>query len=300
LQPTASYKLVKKIKDDRFDEEVLHQYRLIIQFGVRDFQVAILEEEDHRVLFFEDYVLSDLSSYAEQLGIVRQLFESHEVLGAGFWRGVTVSIKNNKFVQVPAGLFHEASAGEYLAFNASVNTEQEEVLYTHHATHEVVTVFAVQKPLIQWLQQIYQNTHLTFTHQSAALMEGVAAYASTVSGLPLYIYVDRFKLHILSIADGKLVYYNQFPIKQFSDYVKYIMLVLNALHMDQKTSQIILWGYIGKNSPHYQEFYKYIQNVSFGERPAALKFGYMFDEIQEHHFFDLFSIPLLSPTLQQS
>ncbi|HRG09658.1 MAG TPA: DUF3822 family protein, partial [Cyclobacteriaceae bacterium] len=133
---------------------------------------------------------------------------------------------------------------------------------------------------------------LTLVHQSAALIEGVLEYAKANEN-PLYIYVDRFKLHILAVSNGKLLYYNQFLIKQFSDYVKYIMLVLKGLGMDQNTSQIVLWGYIGKNSPHYLEFVKYVRNVGFGGRPAYLKFGYLFDEVQEHHFFDLYSIYLL-------
>jgi hypothetical protein len=68
------------------------------------------------------------------------------------------------------------------------------------------------------------------------------------------------------------------------------MLVMKSLGMDQKTSVVKLWGYIGKNSPHYHEFYKYINNVEFGGRPSFLTFGYMFDEVQEHHFFDLYKI----------
>jgi hypothetical protein len=100
-------------------------------------------------------------------------------------------------------------------------------------------------------------------------------------------------MHILAAKEGQLIYYNQFPIKHFADYVKYIMLVLTALGMDQQTSQVIMWGYIGKNSPHYHEFIKYIRNVSFGQRPTHLTFGYLFDELQEHHFFDLYSIHLL-------
>ena len=62
---------------------------------------------------------------------------------------------------------------------------------------------------------------------------------------------------------------------------------------NQATSQIVLWGYIGKNSMHYHEFYKYIRNVIFGNRPKYLNFGYMFDEVQDHHFFDLYSMHLL-------
>jgi hypothetical protein len=131
-------------------------------------------------------------------------------------------------------------------------------------------------------------------HQSASLIEGVLHETVTDNKPPLFVYIDRFKLHILSVKEGRLVYYNQFLIQHFSDYVKYIMLVLNAMQMDQQTSKIILWGYVGKNSPHAIEFSKYIKNVSFGSRPKYLKFGYLFDEIQDHHFYDLYSMHLLN------
>jgi hypothetical protein len=98
----------------------------------------------------------------------------------------------------------------------------------------------------------------------------------------------------MACRGSQLLYYNQFAIKQFSDYVKYIMLVLKSLNMDQHTSEVILWGYIGKNSPHYNEFYKYINNVTFGGRPDGLRFGFPFDEVQDHHFFDLFNIHMIN------
>ncbi len=291
---TVSYKLIKKIKDDKFDEEKLHRYTLLVQLGVRDLQVAVVDAGDNRLLFFEDYVLGDLNSHDELIEVLQSLFESHQILMAGFWKSVIFCIKNNKMVQVPASLFVEEAAPEYLGFNASFDTEKEDVLFCRNKLSDATTVFAFQKELNQWIKGIYANTSVSIVHQSAALIEGVLNFSKSFSGSPLYIYVDRFKLHILSAQAGKLIYYNQFPINRFADYVKYIMLVIKGLNLDQNTSQVILWGYIGKNSPHYQEFYKYIRNVVFGGRPAHIKFGYMFDEVQEHHFFDLFSLNLFS------
>ncbi len=290
---TISYKLIKKIKDEKFDEEKLQNYVLLIQLGIRDFQVAVIDSNDSRLIFFEDFVLSEISSHSELLGILKSLFESHELLTAGFWKKVKVSIKNNKVIQVPSSLFVEEAAEEYLRFNAEIHPETELTLYCKNTASDAVSIFAMQKDLHEWLSGIYANSSLTIVHQSASLIEGVLHFAKSQKAQPLYIYVDRFKLHVLSVQNHKLVYYNQFVIKQFSDYVKYIMLVMTALHLDQNKCPVILWGYIGKNSPHYQEFYKYIRNVAFGDRPDHLKFGYMFDEMQYHHFFDLFSINLL-------
>lgn len=288
------HKLIKKIKDEKFDEEKLQRYTLLVQVGAKDIQTAVVDSDDGRLIFFEDYVLSDVNSPEDLHSALKALFESHEHLMAGFWKEVKLSIKNNKFVQVPSPLFLEDAASEYLSFNAVVDNSRETAIFCRNRLCDAVTVYAVQKELLEFLQKTYANTRVHIFHQSAALIEGAMTVAKEKQGEPLYVYVDRFKLHILWLQKGKLVYYNQFLIKQFSDYAKSIMLVMNALGLNQEGTPVVLWGYIGKNSPHYEEFIKYVRNVGFGDRPKHIKFGYLFDEVQDHHFFDLFSLHLLS------
>ena len=241
----------------------------------------------------EDYVFASLHSTQELLQALDQLFDAHACLRAGFWKNITVAIKNNKFVQVPNTLFVPESCAEYLMFNAHISAEQEDFLFNESVRSGAITVFAVNKELKLWVDNIYPNNPPVFVHPSSALIEGVMEASELSSENSLFIYIDRFKIHIISCKDGKLLYYNQFVIKQFSDYIKYIMLVMKSLNMDQENSRVVLWGYIGKNSPHYHEFYKYISNVVFGERPTHIKFGYIFDEVQDHHFFDLYSMSLI-------
>jgi hypothetical protein len=294
LQATApGYKLIRKIKDEKFDEDNLHLYSLLVQLGARDLQVGVVDG-NNRMMLFEDFVFNDTNSTEQQLQIVKDLYDAHPLLLAGFWKSVVFSLKNNKFVQVPADLFVESSAGEYLKFNAHVDRDQDLVLSCSNASLDSVTVYLVPKVLHEWLSGVYRNTNLKLIHQSCALIEGVMRATKLETEAPLFLYVDRFKLHILAAREGRLIYYNQFPIKHFADYVKYIMLVLSALGMNQQTSRVVMWGYIGRNSPHFNEFAKYIRNVTFGKRPGNLSFGYLFDEIQEHHFFDLYATHLLS------
>jgi hypothetical protein len=293
LQTAAlNYKLIKKIKDERFDEDLIHQYYLLIHIGQRDLQVGVIDSQESRILLLEDYVFPVLASSQELTSLLDQLFDAHAFLRAAFWKGIKISIKNNKFVQVPDALFVPGAEEEYLKFNAHID-EQEEVLSVLSERTKAVTIFSMQDELKRWLLGLYPNNTPVLMHQSTALIEGIIHFNQNRKDSPLYIYVDRFKLHIVSCKNGKLVYYNQFVIKQFSDYIKYIMLVMKSLHFNQSTSQVVLWGYIGKNSPHYNEFYKYINNVTFGHRPKYLTFGYMFDEVQDHHFFDLYSMHLI-------
>ncbi len=287
------HRLVKKIKDEKFDVERLQHYILLTQIGAKDFQVAVIDGDDDRLIFFEDYVFNEVGSQEDLQEALQELFDSHEYLHAGFWKEVKVSIKNNKFIQVPASLFVESAAKEYLAFNAVIDSGKESIQICRNSKTDAVTIFAVQNDMMAWLKRVYANTSVSIFHQSASLIEGVLTSAENSEEQPLFVYVDRFKLHILFVKAGKLFYYNQFIIKQFADYIKYIMLVMKAMGMDQTTSRVVLWGYIGNNSPHYQEFIKFVRNVSFGARPTHLKFGYLFDEMQDHHFFDLYSLSLL-------
>ena len=294
MQSTSlQYKLIRKTKDELFDEEFIHQYHLLLNIGTRDFQILVIEPGGNKVLLLEDFVLPSLTSNEELIHILDHLFDSHAFLKAGFWKKIKVAIKNHKFVQVPQALFAEDSIGDYLKFNAAIDPSRETLLYTKNERAQAVTVFAINNELKNWLSKVYPSNQPTISHQSAALIEGTMDYAKSRTDSPLYIYVDRFKLHIVACTGDQLIYYNQFAIKQFSDYIKYIMMVMKSLNMDQQSSQIVLWGYIGKNSPHYHEFYKYINNVTFGGHPGYLKFSYVFDEVQEHHFFDLYSIHLL-------
>ena len=288
-----NYKQIKKVRDERFDEEYIHLYHLLINIGTRDFQLAVVDPKENLVLLMEDFVLPNITSHEELLSLLDQLFDSHALLRAGFWNKIKIAFKNNKFVQVPAALFVPESQADYLRFNARLDEEREYVHAVANKHSQAATVFAFPRDLKDWFIEVYPNGNLIFLHQSAVLIEGVTRVSEHRKDNPLYIFVDRFKLHILSAKQGKLIYYNQFVIKQFSEYIKYIMLVMKTLNLSQEMSQIVLWGYIGKNSPHYNEFYKYINNVIFGYRPKHLKFGYMFDEVQDHHFFDLYNMHLV-------
>ncbi len=291
---TAGYKLIKKIKDGKFDVENLHQYNLLIQIGVRDFQVSVVDSASNQVLLLEDYVLASVKTYRELQTMLASLFEDHHLLMAGFWKTVRISIKNNKFSLVPSSLFVKEAALDYLKLNSKVNPETEEILYYQHIKSDAICVFAMSKVLVEWLRALYPNTSVGFIHQSSALIDGAINFAKSNKKDSLYLYIDRFKLHIITLKKGKLEYYNQFTIKQFNEYIRYIMLVIKGLNRTQKNSDVVMWGYIGKQSPHYNEFYKFIKNISFGDRPDYLKFGFVFDEVQEHHFFDLYSMHLCS------
>ena len=289
---SSRYKLIKKIKSDKFSVDDIQHYNLLLQIGARDFQVAIIDSRNNSCLLLEDFVLANIASNSQLVQVLAEIVENHHLIAAGFWKSVKASVKNNKFSLVPSSLFVKEAMADYLKINVEVNPDAEEILYYENIRSSSITVFAVNKQLIDWVRSLYSNTELGIVHQSSTLIEGVLNTRQSYPNNALFLYIDRFKLHIISTKGNDIQYYNQFSIKQFSDYIKYIMLVVNGLQLSQKSTNVVLWGYIGKQSPHFTEFSKYIKNLSFGDRPNFLKFGYMFDEVQDHHFFDLYNVYL--------
>jgi uncharacterized protein DUF3822 len=289
---TKDYKLLKKIKEERFDVDQLHHYNLNLLLGNRDLQLSVIDKRDNRCLLVEDYIISSVNSYSRLIEVYEQIFDNHHLLKAGFWSSVKIAFKGNKFALVPASLFSPNTVFDYLKFNSKVSKENDELLYFRHLKTDAVNSFAVNKRVFNWLDTLYPGKQIGYIHQSSSLIEGVLSQLDNYPNDTIFIYVDRFKLHIVTSKNKKLEYYNQFYIKQFSDYIKYIMTVMKGLNRDQLSTNVVLWGYLGKQSKHFNEFAKYIKNISFGDRPKFLKFGYLFDELQDHHYFDLYSVHL--------
>lgn len=286
------YKLLKNIKDKDFDVDKLHQYNLHILTGNRDLQFTVTDSTNGQCLLLEDYALSQVKTYKELIAILDELFDNHHLLKAGFWKSVKVGVKNNKFALVPAKLFDQSSLFDYLKLNCKVNKEVDQLLYYKHLQSDAVNCFAINKQLYNWFQAAYPTIKLGYVHQSSTLIEGVLAQINNYPDDSIFLFVDRFKLHVISSRNKKLEYYNQFTIKKFQDYVKYIMLVFNGLKRSQQTTNVVMWGYIGKQSTHYHEFIKYIKHVSFGERPKFYKYGFVFDELQDQYYFDTYNLQL--------
>lgn len=289
---SATYKLVKRVKDSKFDVDQLHHYCLSMQIGIRDFQLAITDTQTNTCLLLEDYILQDVKTINARLQVLAKLFESHHLLMAGFWHSIKLSLKSHKFSLVPATHFVEESIRDYLMLNCTINDSVEGEYTYKHTSSNVINAFAADKRLINWLQSLYPNKEIEVIHQGSALIEGILKYNTKDETKIVFCILDRGIMHVFVSENHKLHYYNQFSIKEAKDYVKYVMLVFKEFNLSQRAQKVVLWGNLNKNSDHHKLFTKYIGNISFGKRPDILKFNYHFDELADHQYFDLLSVYL--------
>ena len=289
---SANYRLLKKIKDEAFDVDNLHDYCLSIQIGIRDLQFCVIDTTNNKCLLIEDFVFLEVRTINTRLLVVQKLFENHHLLMAGFWHSIKIAFKSHKFTLVPSDHFLPSSAVDYLSVNCEYKEKTEEVFHYKHITSNAINIFTADRKLVAWLRSIYKQKEIQILHQGSALVEGIHRYDDHSHEKAMFCLVDKGVLHLVVSQNQKLHYYNQFAVKSSEDYLRYVMLVFKELGLKQKTSKLIIWGEIEQESPHIQLLRKYIRNISFGGKPTYLNFNYQFDEIQDHQYFDVLSIML--------
>lgn len=289
-----SFRLLKKIKDPKFEIDRLEFYSLSLYIGTKDFQILITDHETSYILLLEDYVFDPGLSDDDKKEVVKFIFDDHHLLLANFWKSINLIIKNRNYSFVPYDLFEEKKASTYLSVNTSFNSFDDEIMLTYHKYLDMVNVFSVPVPFVRLLSTLYPGKKIKYIHQSSSIINGV--YAQNMEGRKdIAIYLDRFGMHVVVIENKRLIFYNQYIIKKFGDYTNYLRIVAQELGFDLNYDDIKVYGYLGQNTPHFIELKKNIKQLAFGNRPANLKFGYVFDELMDHQYFDLFASEIQRP-----
>ena len=293
-ESTTKFRLVKKGKDPKFDIDNLEHYDLLLQIGFADFQLCITDSRNKKVLLLEDYIMKTVTNQTERVECLEIIFDDHHLLLAGFWNQVKVLVKNRKFVLFPSDFFISDKIGEYLRINTQIDEGFESFFHKSLKSLSLVNIFAVNSRVVDFFNKIYSSKKVEYYHQSSVFINGFKEYTNGNSKSVMCINLDRFSLILFVLQNGQFKYYNQFPIKDFNDYMKYIGMVIKEFNMNVTQDCFYVWGYLSKKSAHYSHLKKYLPNLEFGKRPPNLKFGYVFDEIPEHQYFDLLSFNLLS------
>lgn len=281
------FKAIKKVKDDKFSIDKIEQYCLILEIGERDLQVSIIDIKSNRVLILEDYSLSKAENSDQKVQVLKALFDQHHLLMVGFWKEVILCFKTQKYCLAPLSYFSKDNARAILKMNCEVE-KSDSVGYYKVSSNESVNIFTYDKEVLKFIRSIYVNSKIKVTHQSGMLVNAVLYNPPFANENELSLYIDRFYLHAAVTNNGKLLYFNSFKIQKFEEYTRYINLISHEFKILKKEGIIKLWGYIKKDSTHFQELKKSIPALEIGNRTKKLNFGFKFDEIAEHQYFDVF------------
>lgn len=286
---TQAIRLLQKIKDEQFDIDRIAYYHLSLQVSATRIRFCIHDLQKNRCLWLEDYAIPLQESAELQLPQVQAIFEEHTILQAGFWKEITISFVNRKFSLVPASLFQDDRIEDYLRPVAIIDSNNEQALYFKHVGADIINIFPAPYAYTQWFKSRYPNKTIRMVHNTSPLIEGALRNSEPASATKkMFLNVEENAVTVLITRGKVLEFCNIFPYNNDSDFIYFVMFVVDELKINPDTDSLVVWGEIMPDSLLYEKLYRYIRNISFGQRPSLLTFGYQFDEILDHRYFDLY------------
>lgn len=291
---TVRYKLSNSIKDSRFETENLAKYHLAFQVNFELFRICIIDGDSNRCLFLEDYKLSDIYTTNDLLEQLDILFEDHILIKAGFWKSITVGIKNTQFSLIPEALFEKDYLKEYLTLNTTLDKEpDEEYHFFQQRQTAAVNVFATNTRLTSWFNKMYPLKQVRLVHHTAPMIEGIMLQKDkNAAEKSVFIQVEQYFLTIIVKQAKKLIFCNSFTFNTSEDFVYFILFVFDQLELNPEKCPVVVFGEITHDSESFSKLYKYIRHLAFGSKPEFVRFGYQFDEVFDHRYFDLYNMHL--------
>lgn len=250
---------------------------------------CVIDSETNRCLALESFsteVNPSSQLFAEKLS---HIVENHPYLPARFWKSIHVCVANDKFTLIPLSLFREENSSNYLSLNCEVDKELETVSHFVHKQAEIVNIFALNEQYHRWTKTFYPSKNVHFMHHTTPLIEACLRQSLGNPTPSILLCVGYEFMSIIVKNHSSLKFCNKFFFKTDEDFLYYIFLVVDELGLGQDIS-IEIYGELSPQSSKFITMKKYFPQVHFGKRPSTLHFGYVFDELPEHSYFDLFSI----------
>lgn len=242
--------------------QVINNKELSIQISLNGLSFCVLNTETNTITSLQHFPVNKKQTPYELLDAVKHVFNTEDELDKAFNK-VTVIHINELSTIVPKPLFNEDSLADYLKLNSKI-------LKTDYITYDEITIndsMNVYVPYVNVNNFIYDKFgSFTFKHFSTLLIESILNIEKHSDSPKLYVNVSKTHFEIVAIKESKLLLYNSFEYNTEKDFIYYLLYTVEQLNFNPETIQVVLIGSLTKESALYKMAYKYIRNVSFGNR----------------------------------
>jgi hypothetical protein len=279
-----------KIKDANFDVDLISRYNLLFSISNYTISVCVIDPDQHKTLLTESYTFKNGENINKKIQSLNDFFYNHEWLNAGFWKNIFISFQNERFALVPLSIF-DVDFAQTMINQQSIKQMEEALYYNKINAIQAVVAFNAPTALTQWFSQKYPSKKITFSHHCSSIIEGLFQ-SDKSSQKKVALYMNHKTATILVKQGEALLFCNTFICNAPEDLIYYLLQTYEAHLLNKETTSLVLMGNIQNSSIEYQLLYKYIRHIEFIERPSFLRFGYVFDEVPDHFYFDLYSLQL--------
>ncbi len=293
------YQLETYIKSDKFDVEDMSYYQLCLSVSNEHFRFCAVNSLDHTCLILQDFRFFARQSEDELLNTLNRIFDNDMFLKANFWKSINIIQKGQPYTLVPSKFFEETAPERYLK-PIAVKTDKLAITTQEHPEFEMVSISYIDKKLQNWLRTTYPTRDIKYVHQTDAFLKGITLQKrpqSQSSSVHIFVENSYFLMTVIG-KEGGLEFSNAFSYRHANDFIYYILFVLDELRLSKDTTPLFVYGNLNPVSEIFKNLQIYFGEVALvTKNPNWLRFEYLFDEVSNYHYFDLYGLYAWSESL---
>ena len=269
------------LKDERFDSTQTREMQLLIKITPQRISYAIINGIDNSLVVLYDSPVKDSIDAA-----LDDLLATISELKSGFAK-VKVSVQTPHFTLLPTQYFIITDLPEYekliqagrdtKTFISSINKDS------------IKCVIALKVKDIMPITSTFPDARL-FSQVEPLAEIGLRLRDTNAHKLLLQFNDQSFEACLIS--DEKLVFNNNYTIKNADDFNYYLLMIREQLAVDTKNTSVILAGNIESSVEQYKRIEKYFEDVRFADSTEIINFSKAFDQTSKHRYFSLLGLLL--------
>ncbi|MEL6810607.1 MAG: DUF3822 family protein [Bacteroidota bacterium] len=234
--------------------------RLSVQISLTGLSFLVTSEEG-RIVHFSEQKFDAPHTPNELLYEVDSHFIGETALGGRFGN-VTLIYTTQNYSLVPAPLFNEKKASEYLKFNTKI-LGNDYISYDELQNEAIVVVYV---PFVNINNYIFERFgSFQYYHSTTLLLSHILKREKHSGDTCVYLHVLEGQFDCIIVSKGKLELCNSYAYKTPEDFIYYVLFCFEQLELNPDTIETVLCGIISVESPLYEILYTYVRHVSFME-----------------------------------
>ncbi len=235
---------------------------LSIQISLSGLSFCILQRDTNTITYLNNTAFERKVNPIELLDKLKDAFNTIEALKVSF-NSVNVIHVNDLSSLVPKPLFDEDNLADYLKFNSKI-LKSDFLSFDEISINDSFNVYVPYVNVNNFIYDLFGS--FTYKHFSTVLIENILSLEKNTVDTKVYVHISSNHFEILVIEKGNLLIYNTFEYTTKEDFIYYLLFTTEQLQLNPETLQLVFLGDINKEHALFEMAYKYIRNISFGNR----------------------------------
>ncbi len=236
------------------------QHRLSVQVSLNGLSFLVTNPDTKETVFFIENTLEHSTTPEELLMDIETIMFKNDVLNANFSE-VSIIYSTPVYSLVPALLFDETKASEYLKFNSKILAND----YMAHDVLEKLDIVVVYVPFMNINNFFFEKYgSFNYYHSTTVLLKTILEKEKY--SLPkMYLHFQKNTFDCIVLKNGQLQLCNSYTYKTPEDFIYYTLFCMEQLNLNPENLPVILCGDIEKDDENYKIAYTYIRNIEFAD-----------------------------------